>query len=82
MIVYFVFHIIDYVILYMTCDDKYNLIIENAKIRKKLNELGICGITGPTGPAGAGVKNITEFHNVGYRGLYNVMILRKEKTTL
>ena len=66
----------------MTCDDKYNLTIENAKIRKKLNELGICGITGPTGPAGAGVKNITEFHNVGYRGLYNVMILRKEKNTL
>ena len=55
----------------MNCDDKYNLIIENAKIRKKLNELGICGITGPTGPAGAGVKNITEFHNAGYKGLYN-----------
>ena len=32
----------------MTCNDKYNLIIENAKIRKKLNELGICGIPGPT----------------------------------
>ena len=56
MIVYFVFHIIDYVILYMTCDDKYNLIIENVKIRKKLNELGICGIPGPTGPSGAGEK--------------------------
>ena len=55
----------------MNCDDKYNLIIENAKIRKKLNELGICGIPGPTGPSGAGVKNITEFHNAGYRGLYN-----------
>lgn len=55
----------------MNCDDKYNLIIENAKIRKKLNELGICGIPDPIGPSGAGVKNITEFHNAGYRGLYN-----------
>lgn len=40
----------------MTCDDKYNLIIENAKIRKKLNELGICGIPDPIGPSGAGEK--------------------------
>jgi hypothetical protein len=40
----------------MNCDDKYNRIIENAKIRKKLNELGICAIPGPTGPAGAGIK--------------------------
>ena len=53
----------------MNCDDKYNLIIENAKIRKKLNELGICGIPDTIGKSGAGVKNITEFHNAGYREL-------------
>ena len=61
----------------MNCDDKYNLIIENAKIRKKLNELGICGIPGPTGPAGAGIKilgtydtidELTKYHPEGENG--------------
>lgn len=32
----------------MNCDDKYNRIIENARIRRKLNEFGICSIPGPT----------------------------------
>ncbi len=36
----------------MNCDDKYNRIIENARIRRKLNEFGICSIPGPTGPKG------------------------------
>lgn len=36
----------------MNCDDKYNRIIENARIRRKLNEFGICSISGPTGPKG------------------------------
>lgn len=40
----------------MNWDDKYNRIIENAKIKKKLHELGIFSIPGPTGPAGVGVK--------------------------
>ena len=64
-------------IFYMNCDDKYNRIIENAKIRKKLNELGNCAIPGPTGPAGAGIKilwtydtmdELTKFHPEGENG--------------
>lgn len=61
----------------MSCDDKFDQVLENIKIRKKLYELGMCTGLGPTGPKGEGVKisgvydNMDEFikiHPAGNEG--------------
>ncbi len=61
----------------MSCDDKFDQVLENVKIRKKLYELGMCTGLGPTGPKGDGIKisgvydNMDEFikvHPIGNEG--------------